>query len=553
MRKVFIFYFFVLVFSLLISLPLLIPYFHPGYFPTHDGEWAVVRLADMFREVKDLQFPPRFSANLNFGYGYPLFNFAYPLPYYMGVFIHSVGFNFVDTIKIIFAASIPLSAFFMFLASRSIWKNDYAGIISAVLYLYFPYRLVDLYVRGSIGESVTFVLFPIILFALSKLNEKPKAWGYVLLGGVSFGLLILAHNIMSVLFSISVLIFFLASLISGSKKIFWSYVFTGGLGFILSAFFWIPALLEKNNILLSVVPISDRNLYFVNIKQLLFSPWGYGVPTDIQNGFTYQVGWPFLLVLLLALLIIAYKAFQKIKIDEMDKFSLVILIGILVFSILMFSFTKPIWKLPMLSEINYPWTILSQIGLLTSMLAGYLVLGKISRYVAFGIALLALLLYLPLAKPSVYFDKGDGFYFTNQGTTTSSSELMPLWVKSHPVSSPVEKIEILKEKGKIENLMVKSNKIIFNANLENPATVRINTIYYPGWKITNNGKPVEINYQNQHGVMEVDLPQGANIVEAKFGETNLRLLADLMSLVGIGVVIVVAIYLIVPKIKKWKK
>ncbi len=145
------FYLGILLFSIIISIPLIIPYFHSGYFPTHDGEWAVVRLSDMFRELRDFQIPPRYSGNLNFGYGYPLFNFTYPLPYYVGILIHLLGFGFVDSIKIIFALSAPLSAFFMFLASRKIWGNNWAGIVSSALYLYFPYRLVDLFVRGSIG------------------------------------------------------------------------------------------------------------------------------------------------------------------------------------------------------------------------------------------------------------------------------------------------------------------------------------------------------------------------------------------------------------------
>lgn len=550
MRKILLFYFSVFIFCLLISIPLLIPYLHSGYFPTHDGEWAVVRLSDMFREIRDFQFPPRYSINLNFGYGYPLFNFAYPLPYYIGVVIHMLGFGFVDTIKIIFGLSIPLSAFFMFLASRNIWKNDYAGIISAVLYLYFPYRLVDLYVRGSIGESVAFVLFPIILFALSKLNEKPKAWGFVLLGGVSFGLLILAHNIMSVLFSISVFIFFLASLFSGKKNILLSYIYTAVLGFILSAFFWIPALLEKHYILLSKIPIADRDLYFVSFEKLIFSPWGYGVPTDLQNGFTYQIGWPFILIVVSVGLISLFRFYKKIKLDEKIKFALVLLFGILVFTLLMFSFSKPIWNLPMLSEINYPWTILSQLGLLISVLAGYLVLNKYSRYLAVLIALLSLLLYLPLAKPSEYFDKGDGFYFTNQATTTSSNELMPLWVKTHPKSSSSEEVIIEKGKGEIGNVVVKSNKINFTANLEEPSKVVMNTIYYPGWEVESNGKPVKIEYENEFGVMKLDLPQGSNNVNAEFKETKLRLAADMISLFGLLIVFGVLVKLIYPKIKR---
>src|SRR3990170_4245274 len=98
----------ILFFVLVISIPLLIPYFHSGYFPTHDGEWAVVRLSDMFRELKDFQIPARYSGNLNFGYGYPLFNFVYPLPYYLGSFFHLLGLGLVDSVKAVFALSIPI-------------------------------------------------------------------------------------------------------------------------------------------------------------------------------------------------------------------------------------------------------------------------------------------------------------------------------------------------------------------------------------------------------------------------------------------------------------
>ena len=106
MNKTIVFYLVAFIASFLITLPLVLPYFHNGYFPTHDGEWAVVRLSDMYREIRDGQIPARYSGNLNFGYGYPLFNFAYPLPYYIGVVIHFFRVGFVDTIKLLFALSI---------------------------------------------------------------------------------------------------------------------------------------------------------------------------------------------------------------------------------------------------------------------------------------------------------------------------------------------------------------------------------------------------------------------------------------------------------------
>src|SRR5258708_2602213 len=107
--------FILLLVSFFVSVPLIVPYLHSGYFPTHDGEWAVVRLGDMYRELKDLQFPARYSGNLNFGYGYPLFEFAYPLPYYLGFFIHLFHISFVNSMKILFVLTVPFSFFGMFL------------------------------------------------------------------------------------------------------------------------------------------------------------------------------------------------------------------------------------------------------------------------------------------------------------------------------------------------------------------------------------------------------------------------------------------------------
>src|SRR3989344_8893398 len=201
----------ILVFSVCISIPVVLPFFHKGYFPTHDGEWAVIRLADMFRTLRDFQIPARYSEALNFGYGYPLFNFTYPFPYYLGVVIHFLGFGFVNTIKVLFAGSVIFSAFFMFLASKSLLKNNWAGIASSILYIYFPYRMVDLYVRGSIGESLSFVLFPLLFYLAIKLIEKPS---YFLVLGIAVSLagLVMTHNILTVLF-LPVWIVFFASII----------------------------------------------------------------------------------------------------------------------------------------------------------------------------------------------------------------------------------------------------------------------------------------------------------------------------------------------------
>lgn len=522
------------VLAFLISLPLILPYFKQGFFPTHDGEWAVVRLSDMYREIKDLQFPARFSGYLNFQYGYPLFNFAYPLPYYFGLIFVFLKMGFVGSIKILFSLSVIFSFLSMYLLSSSLWKSKWAGLISGIFYLYVPYRIVDLYVRGSIGESLSFVLFPLILWGIKKIYES-KDLKYFFATSAFFALLVATHNIMTVLFGLIIFLIVVVSLLY--KKFNFVFRLFGSLVFsmCLSAFFWIPAIFEKNLILLSKIPIADRNLYFVKPLDLVIPKWGYGTPTD-PNGFGYQLGIPQLLALGFVILFFILK-FKKESLRKLLSF---LIISTLVISFLMFSASSILWHLPLLSEINYPWTVLSILIFLVALIAGYL--GKLGKkYVSLGfiLGLFAIIFVVSHAVPNYQVDRGDGFYVTNQATTTSSNELMPLWVKVFPLSAPSSKVVA---KGNISNLKSKSNSISFNISSERNETVTINTIYYPGWEFKVDGTGTKINYNNKYGVMEINVPKGDHLVQGKLSETPLRMTADFISFAAIFTLIFYAIY-----------
>lgn len=525
-------YFFLL--SIVISLPAIMPYIHNGYFPTHDGEWAVVRLADMFRSLRDHQFPVRYSGYLNYSYGYPLFNFAYPLPYYLGVLIHSLRFGFVDTIKILFAGSVVVSCYFMILFSRELWKSNLAGVVSAIVYIYFPYRIVDLYVRGSLGESTAFALLPFVMYLIVQIANKRKSIAYMVLASFGFGGLIISHNIMAVYFSALIVIFMAAFTYFQQKEAWKKYLFVIITGMLMSSFFWLPALFEKQYILLSKIPIADRNINFVSLYQLLIPSWGYA-PPDQPEGFTYYIGLaPFIIILLSVGILIYYYIKKKIKDNFYFKISM-ILVGCSLFFILsLFKFSAVIWKLPVLSEINYPWTLLGPIGFIASTLVGFLILeNRYVKYLIIIVSLLGAFLIIPYAHPQYYVDRGDDFYITNDATTTSSSEYTPLWVKKRPYQRPENKIDVLKSNLTITNLISNSHEIRFSSSGKNNSTIRVNTIYYPGWIATVDKKVVPVNYLNDHGVMDIFIPSGNHNVQVTFSETPVRLLTDIISVLTI--------------------
>src|SRR3972149_4491785 len=92
---------------LILSLPAIWALFVPGFFGASD-DLHIAWLQQMDGAIRAGQFPPRFVPDLSFGFGYPLFNFVFPLPFYIGEALHLIGLSFVDAIKGVFLFSIML-------------------------------------------------------------------------------------------------------------------------------------------------------------------------------------------------------------------------------------------------------------------------------------------------------------------------------------------------------------------------------------------------------------------------------------------------------------
>ena len=159
------------LFVFLISLLPLFNLITPGLPVTHDGLDHVVRIANFYQSLTEGILIPRWAGNLNWGYGHPILMFLYPLPSYFASLFHFFGFSYIDSLKLVFASSYVFSGIFMYL-----WLKEFLGdrpaIVGSILYLFAPYRFVDLYVRGALGEHVAFVFIPLVLYTR---QETPDA------------------------------------------------------------------------------------------------------------------------------------------------------------------------------------------------------------------------------------------------------------------------------------------------------------------------------------------------------------------------------------------
>src|SRR5436190_17217980 len=88
------------------------PFFIPGFFPIHD-DTQVARVFEMSTALKDGMIPVRWSKDLGYGFGYPIFNYYDPLAYYIGGTVNALGVDSLTSVKILMIITIVMSGLFM--------------------------------------------------------------------------------------------------------------------------------------------------------------------------------------------------------------------------------------------------------------------------------------------------------------------------------------------------------------------------------------------------------------------------------------------------------
>ncbi|MCL5969953.1 MAG: 6-pyruvoyl-tetrahydropterin synthase-related protein [Patescibacteria group bacterium] len=507
---------FILIILIVLSFPSVYSLLHSGFFQSDDGEWMVIRFSAFYQAFRDGQFPVRFLGRLNNGYGYPVANFLYPGFMYLGIPVHVLGFGFVNVIKIILGLSMAGSAVFSYFWLSKIF-NRYSAFIGSLFYLYAPYHLFDLYKRGSVGEILALAIVPFIFW---QIERRSLFWT-----SVGIGLLILSHNTLALLFLPVIIIY---AVLSKKFSIFplrsevsnFQFSILTGLG--LSAFFWIPAFFELSLTRFNETKISDISQYFSDINLIGFSS---------------------VFIIISPFIMLVYK-FRAIKKDKVVFNRLIIFILLGVFSVfLSLKMSEPFWRFMPSSLIQFPFRLLSYLILSTGFLSAYIIYrlkGNIKYLISAVFVLILAFSSFSYLKPSEFFDKQEGFYATNEGTTTVQDEYLPKWESQKPTEHFKEKIEIVSGKGSIENLTYNSKKISFSFNSQNNSNIRINTIYYPGWKAFIDGNSTNVKYNNPRGIMELSVPEGNHHIKLLFSETPLRLTVDILSILSLFLLILVS-------------
>src|SRR5579859_2209261 len=113
MKKIskFLLPFFILAYAVILVSLVAHVYFHSGFPYTHDGENHLARFASYILSIHEHQIPPRFASNLFNHYGYPVFNFNYPLANMLSLPFSYAHIHYEITFKVIVVLAILFGIF----------------------------------------------------------------------------------------------------------------------------------------------------------------------------------------------------------------------------------------------------------------------------------------------------------------------------------------------------------------------------------------------------------------------------------------------------------
>ncbi len=381
--------------TLLLTLPAVAPFLLPGYFwGANDARHHVYFLFEYDRLVQDGIWLPRWSPDFAFGYGYPFFNIYGPFSHFIGELLHHFGgLDFTAAIEAVFVLTIVGSATTMYLCARD-WLGRAPAVVAALLYVYLPYHLLNLYVRANLAESMAFVWLPLCLWAVRN-AVLASGWRgrlrWAVATAIAYGALMVTSNLVVVLFTpfLGFYLLLLAWVYAvplddgmtnrlGVGAHLWQAVqravapilgLAAGLG--LSAFFWVPAFIEQQHVLQRqwFDGRYDFRGNFVYFSQLFDTRWGFGVSVPgADDAISLQIGVAALVLAFVGVLAVWRRAGRL----RWEIAFLAIAATIAVF--LSLQVAAPLWDLPLIGGVlrsaQFPWRWFSVMSPFIAVLGG---------------------------------------------------------------------------------------------------------------------------------------------------------------------------------------
>lgn len=539
-------------------------YWHAGFPYTHDGENHLARFANYYLAVKEGQVPPRFAPNLMNHYGYPVFNYNYPLANILSVPLRIVDlpYEWIFKIQVLIATGLGVLGVWQWL--KQYGAPTAAQRVAAWSYVTAPYLLNIATYRGNIGEWWAWSLLPWLgvsvewwRSAAADRRQTGQRWLATIVIWMAF---LLAHNIMVLMVGM-ILAGYVGWRLVGQRR-WWGWLSAVAAAVGLSWWFWWPAWAEKTLVVLDQAGLSQGYAdHFVTWPQLLTSPlrFGFSYLGSIDTlGFTLG-WWPWLVAGLSGLAVVLIWRRHTLPQWLPNQTQLVVWwLGVWLVSVwLQLAVSQPAWaSLGVLRFVQFPW----RWGLISTMASTLLSGIGWPQWTTTAKRLVVLVLLVQTGwaltiRPVDYFHRTNVDYEAFSQSTTTSQENLPKAWHYQQIADWQPTPMLLQGTGEVAVAVWRGSVRQYQVRISEPSIVVEPTMAFAGWQTwltpQAGGTAQRVEYIDNEviaGRLAFMVPVGEYQVRSVFTQQTLaRQIGNGVSLGTVGLVAVGAGWYLWPR------
>lgn len=192
-------YFLILIISIIPSIVLC----NKGFVAGHDNDFHFAQIKDLFDSItnKHFNYYINFECSHFLGMGVKLM-YA-PLSHFFVVLIAIIlapfGISLTAAMKLTIYLSILFSGIFTYHLGLKMTNNKIAALIAASIYMLFPYRYTDIYIRNAFAETIAMAFIPLVfngIYSILKMKKIELKPFFITICGVV--LVFMTHNITAI-------------------------------------------------------------------------------------------------------------------------------------------------------------------------------------------------------------------------------------------------------------------------------------------------------------------------------------------------------------------
>lgn len=475
---------------------------------------------------------PIWSENAIGGNGRPFFLYAAPLVQLLGAGLIAFTGHAGLATNLLCLIVAGITAMLVWLWLRLVVPHR-AAFMATIAFITNDYIVRDTLARGALAETTAVAAFAATLWLFER-SLRPEGGPALPLAGLSFGLMVLAHNVSLVFMGPAFVAYaVLAALREKRRDRLWTVAAIPTVGMAMASFYWLPAVAYKGWIGADSITSGSNDIArHFKVGEVLAI--GYTTLAGSEQRRFTIVPWSLPAVIAMLILLVGRRRSPRHAFYS-TMFAATALTAVFITPV-----TKPLWvSIPFARFVQFPWRVLTLTSIFGAGLSALLF--ERLRWRRRDLALLGIVL-APTLLSAIYFG-------ARTGTMKGPNLLTPKALRDKgDVSFTFEDVSIPKcvRRGGRRNAVDETTAFRRVPGVEvgdvelgyawrraryvaqKPSFIVMEAAHFPLWQVTVDGR--QVPHRCFKGRVRFDVPAGAGLIEARIAPSPLMMRSQWLSL-----------------------